>query len=507
MAMLTPNKIRGYQFQQTGRGTYKSEEVDEFFGQVVESYEQVFKENGELVKKLSILATKLDEYRKEETSVRKALLNAQSFIDRMVEDAGKEAKKIVADAQERARNVDSITNAKIKVMVDEVEGRMRVAYEKATAQARQTKENAQKEAETVLLEAEEKANRIIEAAKSEAAEIISGATTNAIKDAEALKAEIEKEKDLLNTIKQTSNQFKKELVVLYERQIKAVEQMPDYKIDKKLENDYNEIVGADAEISDEVKNIVESFVENDDNYFDADDLIREYAVKDTDDNSGLGFNFDYNEEDDEINAEDAFSFNIDDEEIEVIENEIEEKVEVDMADEIEKLEAEIEAEFSSDVVKEEKTDEYEDIFSDSGNSSGFRFTAEDFEEINREHEQTAAEITEKLDAEDFDIFDETAEDTDIPVAKVATPKKFDIAFSDSDAVEIEKDEDLFLAQKEEPEEKEEGFRFFDDIDLDAKEDMSIKEEEIADAEDIFDYEDEDDDNEGFSFLKNIFGKK
>ena len=125
--MLTPNRIRGYQFQQAGRGTYRAEEVDDFLNQVVESYEQVFKENGELVKKLSILATKLDEYRKEETSVRKALANAQNFIDRLVEDAKKEAEKIVTDAQERAKNVDAITNAKIKVMVDEVEGKMRIA--------------------------------------------------------------------------------------------------------------------------------------------------------------------------------------------------------------------------------------------------------------------------------------------------------------------------------------------------------------------------------------------
>ena len=499
MAMLTPNKIRGYQFQQAGRGTYKSEEVDQFLGQVVESYEQMFKENGELVKKLSILATKLDEYRKEETSVRKALLNAQSFIDKMVEDAGNEAKKIIAEAQDRARNVDSITNAKIKVMVDEVEGKMRIAYEKATAQARQTKENAQKEAETVLLEANDKASKILEDAKSEAAAIISGATSVALKDAEALKSEIEKEKILLNNIKETSNQFKKELVVLYERQIKAVEQMPDYKIDKKLEEDYNELLGAADAFNDEVNNIVETFVENDDNYFDADDLIREYAVKDSGDKSGFDFNFSYDDEEND-EADDAFSF--------VLEEEpeaAEESAENEISEETELPEAEEDIEDISSDTEEETVDEYEDIFSNSGNSDGFRFTAEDFEEINRENEQDITEKTEKLDSDDFDIFDEDAEG--IPVTKSAN-RKFDIAFSDSDAVEIEKDENLFLNQQEEVEEKEEGFRFFDDIDLDAKEDLNVKaDEEIADAKDIFNYDDEEDNNEGFSFLKNIFGKR
>ena len=104
MAMLTPNKIKGYQFQQAGRGTYKAEEVDDFLSQVVESYEHVFKENGDLVKKLNILATKLNEYRKEEGNISKALVNAQSFIDKMIEEANKESKKIVAEAMANKTN-------------------------------------------------------------------------------------------------------------------------------------------------------------------------------------------------------------------------------------------------------------------------------------------------------------------------------------------------------------------------------------------------------------------
>lgn len=509
MAMLTPNKIRGYQFQQAGRGTYKSEEVDDFFDQVVQSYEQVFKENGELVKKLSILATKLDEYRKEETSVRKALMNAQTFIDKMVEDAGKESKRIIAEAQERARNVDSITNAKIKVMVDEVEGKMRIAYDKATSQARQTKENAEKEAETILLEAQEKAERIVSSARREAETIISGATTNALKDAETLRAEIEKEKELLDSIKATSNQFKKELVVLYERQIKTVEQMPDFKLDKKLEEDFKAIIGENVEPSEEVKNIVESFVENDDNYFDADDLIREYAVKDEKADDGFVFAFDFDDEDDALeNAEDVFSFDLDEEEAADIE-EVEDASETEIEEEIiEEEPAEIEEaeEISEEEISEDADeDEYEDVFSDSGNSESFRFTAEDLAEINREREEEAK----KTDSDDVDIFSEENDDGGIPVTRTERQRKFDIAFSDDDAVKIEKDKELFLNQTEAVEEEEEkGFKFFDNIDVDENEVFTIKidDEEEAEADDVFGKPDEDDDSEGFSFLKNLFGK-
>ncbi len=461
MAMLTPNKIKGYQFQQAGRGTYRADEVDDFLNQIVESYEQVFKENGELVKKLSILATKLDEYRKEETSVRKALVNAQTFIDKMIDDANKESKKIIAEAESRAQNVDSITNAKIKVMVDEVEGKMRIAYEKATSQAKQTKENAHKEAETLILEAHERADKMIAEAKLSASEILEGANKEAHKEAELLKAEIEKEKEILDNLKATSNQFKTELVVLYERQLKNVEQMPDYKLDSGLEEKVKKIVeekkSEEKLDTDEkaVEEIVDGFVKSDDDYFDADDLIREYAVKDKDEK--------YNSESFDLKISD------DDEEAE----------------------------------SSEEKDEFEDIFSDSGSSEGFRFTAEDFDDISRE-------ITEREDedfafsTEDVDFFTEKTENEDIPVSKPERKRTVDIAFSDDDAVKISKDEDMFLSQKEETK-RESGFKFFDNIDMSDDETFDIESSDEVETDDIFG-KSEDDDVESFSFLKNIFGK-
>lgn len=461
MAMLTPNKIKGYQFQQAGRGTYRSDEVDDFLNQIVESYEQVFKENGELVKKLSILATKLDEYRKEETSVRKALVNAQTFIDKMIEDANKESKKIIAEAESRAQNVDSITNAKIKVMVDEVEGKMRIAYEKATSQAKQTKENAHKEAETLILEAHERADKMIAEAKLSASEILDGANKEALKEAENLKAEIEKEKEILDNLKETSNQFKTELVVLYERQLKNVEQMPDYKLDSGLEETVKKIV--EEKKSEEkpivgekaVEEIVDGFVKSDDDYFDADDLIREYAVKDKDEK--------YNSESFAFDAEEA-----------------REKAE-----------------------DGEEKDEFEDIFSDSGSSDGFRFTAEDFDDISREIIEQEDENFD-FSTKDVDFFTEKTEKEDIPVSKTERKRTVDIAFSDDDAVKISKDEDMFLSQNEEPK-KESGFKFFDNIDISDDETFDIEDTDSVEADDIFGKSD-DDDSENFSFLKNIFGK-
>ena len=41
--MLTPDAVKSKQFQATGRGAYRAEDVDGFFAEVSASYEQMFK--------------------------------------------------------------------------------------------------------------------------------------------------------------------------------------------------------------------------------------------------------------------------------------------------------------------------------------------------------------------------------------------------------------------------------------------------------------------------------
>ena len=85
--MLTPDRIKEKVFPTTGRGSYRSEDVDMFMSEVAASYEQMFKENGDLVRKISILAKKVEEYRADEESLKMALLNAQKLADTMAQMA------------------------------------------------------------------------------------------------------------------------------------------------------------------------------------------------------------------------------------------------------------------------------------------------------------------------------------------------------------------------------------------------------------------------------------
>ena len=91
--MLTPNQLKNYDFQSVGRNAYKSTDVDAFMAEVYESYEQMFRENGEIVKKMSLLAEKLAEYKSDSDNIRNALLTAERMKD-----------KIILEAQEKARN-------------------------------------------------------------------------------------------------------------------------------------------------------------------------------------------------------------------------------------------------------------------------------------------------------------------------------------------------------------------------------------------------------------------
>ena len=114
--MLTPDAVKSKQFQATGRGAYRADDVDGFFAEVSASYDQKFKENGEMIKNISLLANKQENYKDEEDSLRKALISAQTLADKIVKDAkdsiagtleaaNEDADKIRAAAEDEAKKI------------------------------------------------------------------------------------------------------------------------------------------------------------------------------------------------------------------------------------------------------------------------------------------------------------------------------------------------------------------------------------------------------------------
>lgn len=137
--MLTPDQIKSKEFHTTGKSSYKAEEVDEFLNEIHASYDQMFRENANIIKKMSILANKVEEYKKDEDSLRQALLSAQKLADRIVSDAKETSEKQLSEASQQAEDMLSDASQKAEKILD----------------------NAQRMADTKIHEANKQADEII----------------------------------------------------------------------------------------------------------------------------------------------------------------------------------------------------------------------------------------------------------------------------------------------------------------------------------------------------------
>ena len=109
--MYTAAEIRNVEFTKN-MGGYKAAEVDAFVDNCADTVEKLTAEKEELNKKLSILADKLVEYRRDEDSIRSALLSAQRMGDSIVREAKEQAEEIVAGT-ERNKGNNCITAGKV----------------------------------------------------------------------------------------------------------------------------------------------------------------------------------------------------------------------------------------------------------------------------------------------------------------------------------------------------------------------------------------------------------
>ena len=145
--MLTPAQIRSHRFTSAVRGSYKAEEVDAFFEEVAASYEQAFRENAELIKKISVLAQKVEEYRADEDNIKATLLTAQRVADEMMSDAGEKSAQMLKAASERQEYVESSSKAKAQIVIDEANKTARDKIFEAEIKADETLADAAKKSE------------------------------------------------------------------------------------------------------------------------------------------------------------------------------------------------------------------------------------------------------------------------------------------------------------------------------------------------------------------------
>ena len=113
--MFTPQQIEQISFGKATFGGYDMNDVDEFLEPLTEDYITLYKENALLKSKMRILVGKLEEYRKNEASMKDAIVNAQKTCDKMVAEAEAKCAEMLAAANTAAVqntcNADALVSA------------------------------------------------------------------------------------------------------------------------------------------------------------------------------------------------------------------------------------------------------------------------------------------------------------------------------------------------------------------------------------------------------------
>ena len=144
--MITPQEIEQISFNRATFGGYDMQAVDEFLEPLTEDYVTLYKENALLKSKMRVLVSKLEEYRKNEASMKDAMVNAQKTCDMMVREAETKCAQMLNDAStaasENSKNANSLIeqeNARVEearqtasVKIQEIEDQLQACIQALT---------------------------------------------------------------------------------------------------------------------------------------------------------------------------------------------------------------------------------------------------------------------------------------------------------------------------------------------------------------------------------------
>ena len=164
--MIRPEQIANAKFTPVSAGSYSAEEVDSFLATVAEAYADMQNQNNSLVKKISILAEKVEEYRTNEEAIKNALLDAHKLAESVNKDASAKASAVISDAEAKAKEIsdnaskhaDELANA-ARTQAGDIVNNARTAVASLT-------ERAQKEADDKVAAAKAQAEEIVGESKA-----------------------------------------------------------------------------------------------------------------------------------------------------------------------------------------------------------------------------------------------------------------------------------------------------------------------------------------------------
>lgn len=215
--MMTPTQLREHEFKASGRNAYKADDVDAFIAELSVDYEKMFRENGELIKRVSLLADRLEKYKNDEGDIKNAVMSAQKAAEMIIKDAESAA----SDSRSEAEAVLSAAKSEAEIIKND-------AQRQAIA-----------DSELLLSMTRDKAQEIIKKAKEEAGSIILNAKSSASDKVGAATRTVTSETLLYDMLKKEVSDFKASILSQYKAHIELISKLPEIAAEeaKKLDSE------------------------------------------------------------------------------------------------------------------------------------------------------------------------------------------------------------------------------------------------------------------------------
>lgn len=218
--MLNTEQILNAKFTPVSKGTYSAEEVDSFLRTVADSYEQSLNENKELIKKISILADKIESYRNDEEAIKLSLLDAHRMAETVNKNAKDKADSLVAEAEGKSKIILDGANRQSSQIIDEAREKAKEIVDNARTAVASLTERAQKETDLAIASARAKSAEIISKAEEKGNEIIGTS-----------KQSYEFYSSELAKLKSETEKFKALITDVCNNQLSLVADLPDVVLD------------------------------------------------------------------------------------------------------------------------------------------------------------------------------------------------------------------------------------------------------------------------------------
>ncbi|MEA5051436.1 MAG: DivIVA domain-containing protein [Oscillospiraceae bacterium] len=111
--MFTPKEIRDTVFDKAVRG-YNTDDVDAFLSQLADQIETLEADKSDAESKMMMLAEKLEAYRKDEDTLRSALITSERLKEAVLTEARQKSEILVNDAQMKADQITSAANQQVE---------------------------------------------------------------------------------------------------------------------------------------------------------------------------------------------------------------------------------------------------------------------------------------------------------------------------------------------------------------------------------------------------------